>query len=745
MLGRLVIRRLFSTRNIGIIAHIDAGKTTTTERMLYYSGLTSYIGDVDNGNTVTDFLPQERERGITIQSAAISFDWRDTHINLIDTPGHADFTFEVVRSLRVLDGAVTVLDGVAGVEAQTEKVWSQAAAMGIPRIVFVNKMDRSGAGFGRTVREVVSKLHTGVALLNIPYFEQDEFKGVIDVLHQKVLVWDPESKGREVKISEADTIPDAQKAREALVESLADVSEEVLDVFVGEADGDAAKVPSDLIKQALRKATINNEITPVLCGASFRNIGVQPLLDGIVDYLPSPEERPNAVPEGIHATCALAFKVVNDPIRGILVYVRVYSGTLKQGSTIYNTTTGTKERASKLLQMQADSPVDIKEIPAGGIGVISGTTNIRTGDTLIAHATKKDGISALSAKEKKTELLPITVPHPVFVSRITPKGAGSKRGMEKALEILLKEDPSLHVSYDDENGQWLLSGMGELHLEIARDRLVNELKANVEAGSIMITLKETIKNRTPWQEESSLSDGAIHVKVQAEPLQDIQIASMRKDPRARELADENFVIIKARKHPFIGKEDIEKAAIVGILPVLAKGGQIGHAALRRLRIIVEASLSPETQEASSLSGVVRGAMQQCLGQLNESEFSLLEPSMSVIVNAPQDDIGKVMTDITNVRRGHIQGMGDVEEDASDVRFKELADNVFTPVDHTMYMSKHEEVRARQATVKAIVPLRTMIGYLNSLRSMTQGRGTFQMHFEAYEPVPLQDVEQVLTM
>lgn len=717
-------------RNIGIIAHIDAGKTTTTERMLYYAGLTSRLGNVDAGDTVTDFLPAERERGITIQSAAITFPWNNATVNLIDTPGHADFGFEVVRSLRILDGAVTVLDAVAGVEAQTEKVWSQASALGIPRLVYINKMDRPGAGFSRTVREVVSKLRTPVALVNIPYFENHEFKGVIDVMSKTVIEWSGDGKHVDIRPAaevSAQVAQEAQSARDALVDALS-IDEEVVDAFL-EAEDDFDAVPNELLKAALGRLTSELKIVPVLCGASFRNIGVQPLLDAVVEYLPPP--KVTTAPQ--NAMRGLAFKVRHDPIRGTLVYVRVYAGTLKKGSTVLNVNTQTKERTTKLLQMQADEPVDISEIPAGSIGVIVGTKDIKTGDTLIAHATKTDGISALPAELKKSRLMPIDVPEPVFVSRITPLSVADVRGMKAALNILLREDPSLNLSYDDETGQWLLAGMGELHLEIARDRLVQDLKANVEVGGIMITLKETLLNKISGAASRQDDQGSVQARVFIEPM---------VEPLAHGLPDANSYGVRHPRHPVLSKDDIATAVGVGITPVLASGGKVGRRALYHLAFSVELDLSPELRSAELVSVAVREAASAALANATVEQFSLLEPVMKVAITVPKTDMGTVMTDLSSNRRGHIIGLGD-DSSTTDDKYQRIASTMYAPVDHTMYLSKHEEQQAQPAVLHANVPLRKMAGYLTSLRSMTQGRGTIQMAFASFEPVEARDVDEVL--
>ncbi|ODQ66352.1 ribosome-releasing factor 2, mitochondrial [Nadsonia fulvescens var. elongata DSM 6958] len=792
-------------RNIGIIAHIDAGKTTTTERMLFYSGVTKNIGNVDDGDTVMDYLPAERERGITITSAAITFEWNGNKINLIDTPGHADFTFEVIRSIRVLDGAVTILDGVAGVEAQTEKVWNQAAEMAIPRIIFVNKMDRPGAGFSRTVKEVVSKLNTKVALINIPLFETDgtvnseeRFCGVVDVVDKKVIKWQENSDGNDVTVIDiteypSDTVKEeCEKARTALIENLCEFDEGLVETFL--ELGDYMEVPKADIKRALRQSTISQEITPVLCGASFRNIGVQPLLDAVVELLPTPIERPhpNAIIElskskkrtkiGGHKakaiirkeitltpesnkmlTCALAFKVVNDPIRGMLTYVRVYSGILRSGSMFHNTATGTNERAVKLLQMKADESVEVDQIAAGNIGVIVGAKDVRTGDTLVCHSIKKDGIKQLTDNDINLHLRPISVPPPVFFASIEPCTVSDRKGMDEALNILLKEDPSLHLSVDENSGQTLLSGMGELHLDIAADRLINSLKAKVEMGKIMITYKETIQATTATIENSykmteSVVDGEAppsgRVKLLIEPL----YPDIPETYAGAHLLDNenNYLTIDStiahQRHLIISNEDIHHAFITGIIPALASGGKIANLPLRDLHFrVLEWEIPEDVTSTLAISTATRLAAREALdtlakpGDINGATkaYALLEPVMSVKITINEEDLGTVVQDVSGTRRGNIASLDEEYgttgvglNGKEEINYKDLAERTYVPLDMTMYMSKHNvrNNNSRQHVVRASVPLKEMVGYLKSLRSMTQGRGTFAMEFEKWERV-----------
>lgn len=730
-----------AVRNLGIIAHIDAGKTTTTERMLYYAGITKRLGNVDSGDTVTDFLEAERERGITIQSAAISFNWHQTQLNLIDTPGHADFNFEVVRSLRVLDGAITILDSVAGVEALTEKVWSLASQLQIPRIVYINKMDRAGAGYSRTVKEIVSKLRTKVALVNIPYFEGDKFVGIIDVLHGKRIEYKSED-GKQIEVLDCSNTPQckvAEQAREALVEQLSEVDDAVVNEYI-----ETEQVSTQTLINALQKAASANEIVPVLCGSSFRNMGIQSLLDAAVQYLPAPN-----VPKESGTVEMLAFKVRQDPQRGTLVYIRVYKGTLRRNATIFNTATQKVERVTRLLRMQADNPVEIESVEAGDIAVLGGTSNIRTGDTLVAHASKLNGISTLSRAEKELALLPIPVPPPVFVTRIEPKGPGDARGMQSALEILLREDPSLHLAYDDDAGQYLLSGMGELHLEIAIQRLIEDLKARVDVGEVMITYKETLNTDLEPAVAVGVDMNGAETKVRVSISANNKEASQSK--ASQQLTDFNVKTVRVKNHPRIDSRAVDEAVTIGINPVLAQGGLLGKYALCGLRFNVDVEIALESDSVEKVASLVRKAASEALSSADKAAFSLLEPVMSVCVSAPEGQIGTVMTDISTTRRGTILGMSNGggggyqadEHDDEQSEYTDLAKKIWTPVDHTMYMSKHGDEQGRQVRLNVKVPLRKMVGYLSSLRSMTQGRGTFEMTFSEFSEAPPQDVNEIL--
>ncbi|RPB18353.1 P-loop containing nucleoside triphosphate hydrolase protein [Terfezia boudieri ATCC MYA-4762] len=746
------------TRNIGIIAHIDAGKTTTTERMLFYSGFSRRIGNVDEGSTVMDYLPAERARGITITSACITFPWHTHTVNLIDTPGHADFTFEVERAIRVLDGAVTILDGVAGVEAQTEKVWRQAERYNIPRIIFVNKLDRMGAGFGRTVKEIGVKLNGWPAVMQIPMYETDEasdevFKGVVDVVENRVFRWgESGGDGRNVEVYDFNWLKEkmpklheeALRARVALVELLSEFDDHLVEMYL--ELGDHQFIPATEIKKVLRRLTLNGRgrVIPVFCGASFRNIGVQPLLDGVVDYLPSPQDRPPAAVsyyEGKETAlldisddriCALAFKVIHDPKRGMMVFVRVYSGVLTRASHLLNTNLQTKERAQRLLRMYADDAVDIPSIQTGHIGVILGLKHTRTGDTLISEPTvpkhspqhqhnKKLLLSALN-KEGTLQLRPITVPPPVFFASLEPNTLGEQKHLEEVLQILLREDPSLHVSVDPDSGQTLLSGMGELHLEIARDRLVNDLKAKADMGKINIGYRETVTGplgpvvRKVYDREIAgrRSAAAISAAVGS-------VGDFNEDYNAAESAYNEIIALDSGNVLTVtvlqrmlppgpaeerllrnlspqpcapGNEDLHlpqhlqsyattlrPALLSGALAALSRGPFLGfplhsthvHLTLNPNTDIFSASESTSSAMTSATRLTITTALRSAFGGTNNIEggnrgdgkVQLMEPVMNVAISVPENDLGTVVSDISGARGGNVYALDDDVDDSLD--------------------------------------------------------------------------------
>jgi elongation factor G len=852
------------TRNIGIIAHIDAGKTTTTERMLFYSGFTRRIGDVDEGSTVTDFLPAERARGITIQSAAITFHWppgevdgstlnqlgadgtpiprsASPHtINLIDTPGHADFTFEVMRSLRILDGAVCILDGVAGVEAQTEQVWNQASTYKIPRVIYVNKLDRDGAAFGRTVREVSSRLGVYPAVCQIPWFQggNGPFVGVADAIHLQGLRWKGGEDGRAVKMADLKQLEaeepalaqELRRARIALVELLSEQDEDIVEKFF-ECDEDHLAVPSADIIESLRRCVLDqsSRIVPLFAGASFRNMGVQPLLDSIVNLLPSPPEAPDpevsigGVKGGLRRllsgdlivdqseqaampskgkqhkkkksalqsdskdaisklqSCALAFKVVNDPKRGVLVYVRVYSGSLDRNSLLFNTNLHVSERAPRLLKMYANDAVEVDSIPAGHIGVVVGLKQTRTGDTLVSYAGNK-----ATPPEPLTslQLRPITVPPPVFFTSVEPHSLSEEKRMQESLALLLREDPSLHVTMDEESGQTLLSGMGELHLEIARDRLINDLKAKASMGRIEIGYRESALGAsspitTIFDKEVAGRRGKAGCTALIEPLDEgASPDEVDQDTLLVERYDGNQIIIRAPGVQVEQSRDEETSPFLppgmdlvtfrtalqnGAMAALARGPQFifpMHNTQVTLTVDPTAHLFGNETTTSALSAAARQATASALKDVQAGAgTSMMEPVMNVIISVDEASLGSVVHDISSSRGGHIISLDEEVPlpgtDASPTSESALEEEQLPPIDPKRVYAPADPFEtpsvgveipvsiAQPRTITAKVPLKEMVGYLKHLRSLTAGRGTFVMSVDRFENMSSQRQKAVL--
>ncbi|KAI6714073.1 peptide chain release factor 3 [Diplocarpon mali] len=802
------------TRNIGIIAHIDAGKTTTTERMLYYSGITRRIGDVDDGSTVTDFLPAERERGITIQSAAVTFQWpplqqgtttakpdtprhQTSHtINLIDTPGHADFTFEVLRSLRILDGAVCILDGVAGVEAQTEKVWTQANNYSIPRIVFVNKLDRDGAAFNRTVKEIGSRLRGVPAVCHIPWWEggKGRFTGIGDAINLCALKWIEGGDGKAIQSYCLEELVQEDpglrteliNARTALMEGLCEFDEQLLATWLDCED--ILAVPSQAIRDSLRRCIIDGSgrLIPVFAGASFRNIGVQPLLDAVNDLLPNPTERPDpeisigerrgrladlldgklslasswskhVVKKSTSASsmiaqieaCALAFKVVNDPRRGVLVYIRVYSGSVRRGAALWNTNLNATERAQRLLRMQASDAVEISHISAGQIGVIAGLKFARTGDTLISYPAVNPKTGP-PAPLNMLQLRPIEVPPPVFFAAIEPHSLSEEKNVAEILTNLLREDPSLHVNTDEESGQMLLSGMGELHLEIARDRLVNDFKAKATMGNIEISYRESVlaatsPRRVVFDRDIAGKKGKAGCEASIEPLEH---ADLNSDYTISQ--DGNSISINIPTSWFGEEEEgaslpkdlplaaVREALVNGAVAALARGPRRAfplHATHVTLKFDPSSDLFVGYTSAAAISSAARLAVQAALKEaFTNDSVILMEPVMSVVISCDEGSLGAIVHDISSARGGHVLSL---ETEGGDITALSLPSidttRIYAPPDPFASTGGSESTGPGQPRqVHAKVPLKEMVGYLKHLRSLTGGRGTFLMSVDKFE-------------
>lgn len=664
------------------MAHIDAGKTTTTERILYYTGVTYKIGEVHEGTAVMDWMPQEQERGITITSAATTCSWRDCRINIIDTPGHVDFTIEVERSLRVLDGAVAVFDAVAGVEPQSETVWRQANKYRVPRIAFMNKMDRVGADFFMAVDTMVEKLGAVPLPVQIPIGSEDEFRGPIDLITMRAYYFDDETLG--AKYVEAD-IPEeyivkAKEYRERLLEAIADVDENIMEKYLS-----GEEISINEIKSAIRKGTIEMKFTPVLCGSAFRNKGVQLLLDAIVDYLPSPLDIPPV--RGVRPLdgaeverrasddepfSALAFKIMTDPFVGQLTFIRVYSGMLSAGSYVYNSTKDVKERIGRLLKMHANKREEIKEVRAGDIAAVVGLKNTLTGDTLCDE-------------NNPVVLESMEFPEPVIAVAIEPKTKADQEKLSMALNKLAQEDPSFKVSFNEETGQTIIAGMGELHLEIIVDRLMREFKVGANVGKPQVAYKETIKGVAKVEGKFVRQSGGRgqygHVWLEIEPLE----------------RGKGFEFVNKIVGGVIPKEYIP-AVEKGIKEAMDSGVLAGYPVVDVKATLFDGSY--HEVDSSELAFKIAGSMAFKEGA-KKAQVTLLEPIMSVEVVTPEEYMGDVIGDL-NSRRGKIQSM---------------------------------EKRGNSQVIKAMAPLSEMFGYATDLRSKTQGRATYTMQFSHYEDVP----------
>ncbi len=677
-------------RNIGIMAHIDAGKTTTTERILYYTGVTYKIGEVHEGTAVMDWMPQEQERGITITSAATTCFWREHRINIIDTPGHVDFTIEVERSLRVLDGAVAVFDAVNGVEPQSETVWRQANKYMVPRIAFMNKMDRVGADFYMSVNSMIEKLGARPVPVQIPYGSEDAFRGPIDLIKMKVYFFDDETLG--AKYVEADIPPEymdkAMEYREKMIEALADVDDRIMEKYLAGED-----ISQEEIKSALRKGTVSMKITPVLCGSAFKNKGVQLLLDAIVDYLPSPLDIPpvkgidpktgeeiSRRPADEEPFSALAFKIMTDPFVGQLTYVRVYSGILTAGTYVYNSTKNVKERVGRLLRMHANKREEVKEIRAGDIGAIVGLKSTLTGDTLCDE-------------NAPIILESIEFPEPVISVAIEPKTKADQEKLSFALQKLAQEDPSFRVSFNEETGQTIISGMGELHLEIIVDRLMREFKVGANVGKPQVAYRETIRTSSRAEGKFIRQTGGRgqygHVFIEINPLG----------------KGKGFEFLNKIVGGAIPKEYIP-AVEKGVKEALEGGVIAGYPVVDVQVVLYDGSY--HEVDSSELAFKIAGSM-AVKEAVKKANPVLLEPVMSVEVVTPEEYMGDVIGDL-NSRRGRI---------------------------HTM------ERRGNAQVIRAFVPLSEMFGYATELRSMTQGRANYTMQFSSYEEVPKNIAEEIV--
>jgi elongation factor G len=679
-------------RNIGIAAHIDAGKTTTTERILYYTGRTHKLGEVHEGTAIMDWMEQEQERGITITSAATTCEWKDIQINIIDTPGHVDFTAEVERSLRVLDGAVAVFDAVAGVQPQSETVWRQADKYDVPRICFINKMDRVGADFFHSVETVVQRLKCKPVAIQIPVGAEDQFKGIVDLVEMKAVLWHDETLGAEFDVVEipADLIEQAKEYREKMIEAISEFDDHLFAQFI-----EGKPVSNDEIRAGIRKATIALKIFPVICGSAFKNKGVQTMLDAVVDYLPSPLDVPPV--EGTDVDdfskplfrkasdsdpfSALVFKIMTDPYVGQLAFFRVYSGTLKSGDSVYNVAKRRKERIGRLLRMHANKREDIQEILAGDICAAVGLKTVSTGDTICDD-------------ESPIVLESIDFPMPVIQLAVEPKTKADQEKLGMAIQKLAQEDPTFRVNTDLETGQTILSGMGELHLEIIVDRMMREFGVGANVGKPQVAYRETIRKKAEAEGRHVRQTGGRgqygHVKIRIEPL-----------PTGSGFEFENDTFGGTVPKEFINPTEM------GIKEAL-EGGILAGYPMSDLKVTLYDG-SYHDVDSSEMAFKIAGSL-AVKAAVRKAKPVLLEPIMAVEVVVPEEYMGDVIGDL-NSRRGRIEGM---------------------------------ELRGTTQIIKAMAPLSEMFGYATSLRSRTQGRGSFTMHFGKYEEVPGALAEEIVS-
>jgi elongation factor G len=681
-------------RNIGIMAHIDAGKTTTTERILYYTGRTYKMGEVHEGAAVMDWMEQEQERGITITSAATTCEWNGHRINIIDTPGHVDFTVEVERSLRVLDGAIALFDSVAGVEPQSETVWRQADKYRVPRIAYINKMDRIGADFDRGVQTMIDRLGANPVPIQLPIGAEGDFRGLVDLVKNVAVLYKDElGKDQDVVEIPAELAEAAAAAREHLLEEVSHFDDELLEMILEDQE-----IPVPVLKEAIRAATLSAQLTPVLCGSSFKNKGVQPLLDAVLDYLPSPLEVPpveglepvkgsdnGGAPALRHASdaepfAALAFKIMADPYVGKLTYFRVYSGTLAAGSRVLNVSTGRTERIGRILMMHANEREELQEVYAGDIAAAVGIKQVVTGDTL-------------AAPDKPIKLEMITFPEPVIKVAIEPKTKADQEKMSVALGRLAEEDPTFQVQTNEDTGQTEISGMGELHLEILVDRMMREFKVDANVGRPQVSYRETIRGtaekvegRLVRQTGGSGQYGIVYINVEPAP-------------------GEGFDFINKVKGGSVPTEFIP-AVEKGVEDAMANGPRAGYP-LVDVRVTLTDGKYHDT-DSSEIAFRVAGSL-ALKAAVQRAKPVLLEPVFSVEVVTPEEFMGEVIGDL-NRRRGQVNGM---------------------------------EQRGNAQVVTGHVPLAEMFGYATDLRSNTQGRATYTMQFDRYEEVPANIAEKVI--
>ncbi|KAG1937567.1 ribosome-releasing factor 2, mitochondrial isoform X1 [Pimephales promelas] len=715
-LRAMLIPDISKIRNIGIMAHIDAGKTTTTERMLYYSGYTRALGDVDDGDTVTDYMAQERERGITIQSAAVTFDWKDHRINLIDTPGHVDFTLEVERALRVLDGAVAVFDASAGVEAQTMTVWRQAEKHKIPCVCFLNKMDKPAASLRYSIDSIKTKLKANPVLLQIPIGSGKSFTGLVDLITRQKITWQGSSltdDGRAFEISALQPSDDpyvlqaVSEARETLIEQVADLDDEFAELLLGEYSENFDAVPAGKFQEAVRRVTLARKGVPVLCGSSLKNKGVQPLLDAITAYLPAPNERNHELVRWYKdELCALAFKVVHDKQRGPLVFVRIYSGSMKAQSAVFNINRNGTERMSRLLVPFADQHIEIPSLSAGNIALTVGLKQTVTGDTIVSS--KASAAAAVRRAQKEAEskgslhrestslvLAGVEVPEPVFFCSIEPPTMAKQADLEHALKCLQREDPSLKVRTDPDSGQTVLCGMGELHIEIIHDRIKREYNIETHLGPLQVAYRETIVQSATATDslDRTLGDKRHVVTVELAVH-----ALMQESTTSCDVTFEEEV--KAHL-----PADVREAVENGVASAYLQGPVLAFPLQGVKTVIQHVGLEPGTSAA-----MVSACVSRCmLKALKLAGGQVLEPVMALEVTVGEDHLSSVLADLAQ-RRGTVCDI---------------------------------QTRQENKVLMATVPLAEIMGYSTALRTLTSGNATFSLELSSYEPMNTQDQNTLL--
>ncbi|XP_076614186.1 ribosome-releasing factor 2, mitochondrial [Chaetodon auriga] len=703
-------------RNIGIMAHIDAGKTTTTERMLYYSGYTRALGDVDDGDTVTDFMAQERERGITIQSAAVTFDWKSYRINLIDTPGHVDFTLEVERALRVLDGAVAVFDASAGVEAQTMTVWRQAEKHHVPCVCFLNKMDKPAADLSFSIESIRQKLRANPVLLQIPVGSGKSFSGVVDLLTNQKLIWNPKSLRDDGQMFESkplgqsdepELLQEVKEARMALIEQIADLDDEFAELLLTDFSDNFDAVPSIKLQEAVRRVTLARTGVPVLCGSSLKNKGVQPLLDAITAYLPAPSERHHDLVRWYKDDlCALAFKVLHDKQRGPLVFLRIYSGALKPQTAVHNINRNSTERMSRLLVPFADQHVEISSMTAGNIALTVGLKQTVTGDTIVsskasaaaaARRAQKDGGTGKKSGEHATVVLSgVEVPDPVFFCTIEPPTMAKQADLENALNCLQREDPSLKVRVDPDSGQTILCGMGELHIEIIHDRIRREYGIETHLGPLQVAYRETILQEGSMRDTVDRTIGerrhVVTVELAVKPVDIFSSGGSCEMAFTEELGGQLSTEMK---------EAVEN----GVQSSYLQGPLLGYPLLGVSTLIQSVNMEPGTSPA-----MVSACVSRCmLKALRLAGGQVLEPVMSLEVTVSEEYLGSVLGDLAQ-RRGTVRDI---------------------------------QSRLDNKVLLATVPLAEMMGYSTILRTLTSGNATFSLKLDTYEAMNPQDQNALL--